>query len=165
MKKYLLKFEKFFFLFRKYNVDFAIHGDTAIYLWGVRKKIRYVDIVIDFDEENIERFVRLMRNMGMKIKGDIKYKFLADFLKKREGYEDNYIIFYHRRIFPWRIKLWLKDEVRNYSVVEKRLGDIKVPVISLEDLVNFKSRKLSLREIQDIHFMKKLLSDILEKVP
>jgi len=165
MKKYLLKFEKLFLLFREYNVDFAIHNDIAIYLWGVRKKIRYVDIIIDFNEENIERFVRLMKNMGMKIKKNIRYKFLPELLKEREKYEDDYLIFYHRRILPWRIKLWLKDSLRNYSTVEKKIGEVKVPVVSLEDLVNFKRKKLSLKEIQDFHFMKNILSDILEKVP
>ncbi len=165
MRKYLLKFEKLFVLFKTYNVDFALHGDAAIYMWGVRKKIRYLDIVIDFEQKNIERFVRLMRNMGMRIKANLNYKILPDFLKKREDYEKDYIIFYHRRIYPWRIRLWLRDDLKNYSFVEKRLGNTRVPVISLENLIDFKRKRTSLKELQDFHFMRNLLSDIFLKVP
>ncbi|MEO0254348.1 MAG: hypothetical protein ABIN20_02860, partial [candidate division WOR-3 bacterium] len=78
MKKYLLKFERFFNFFEKYNINFTIFGDTATYMWGVRKKIRYIDLIIDFEDKNLERFIKLMQNMGMKIKGNIKYKFLYE---------------------------------------------------------------------------------------
>ncbi len=164
MKKYLLKFEKFFLLFKEYKVDFAVHGDTAIYLWGIRKKIRYIDIVIDFNEENIERFVKLMKNMGMNMKNRIEYRFLLEFLMKREKQKENYLIFYHKRIFPWRVRLWLKEDLKNYKILEKKIGEIKVPVISLEDLVNFKRKKISLKEIQDLYFMKNILSNTFQKV-
>ncbi len=164
MKRYLLKFEKIFNFFEEYNINFAIFGDTATYMWGVRKKIRYIDLIIDFDEKNLERFIKLMLNMGMKIKGNIKYKFLYEYLKNRERHNSDFLIFYHRRIFPWRIKLFLKENINDYKLIEKKLGETKVYVISLEDLINLKKRKLNLKTLQDLHFMKNILSNTLEKV-
>ncbi|MEO0268692.1 MAG: hypothetical protein ABIM85_06215 [candidate division WOR-3 bacterium] len=165
MKKYLLKFERFFNFFEKYNINFTIFGDTATYMWGVRKKIRYIDLIIDFEDKNLERFIKLMQNMGMKIKGNIKYKFLYEYLKNKESFQEEFLIFYHRRIFPWRIKLHLKENIKDYKIVEKKLGETKVYVISLEDLINLKKRKINLKTLQDLHFMKNVLSNTLEKVP
>lgn len=165
MKRYLLKFEKIFSFFEKYNINFAIFGETATYMWGVRKKIRYIDLIIDFDEKNLQRFIKLMQNMGMKIKGNIRYKFLYECVKNREKPDGDFLIFYHRRIFPWRIKLFLKENISDYRLVEKKLGEKKVYVISWEDLINLKKRKLNLKTLQDLHFMKNILSNTLEKVP
>ncbi|MEN3045096.1 MAG: hypothetical protein ABDH37_07790 [Candidatus Hydrothermales bacterium] len=163
MRNYLLKFVKLFSFFERYGVIYAIFGDSAMYIWGIRKKLRYIEIIIDFDEENIKRFLKLMLNMGMKIKGNIKYKFLPDILKKRDKIEVDYLIFYHRRILPWRIKLFLKENLCRYKVVEKKLEDTKIYVLSSEDVFNLKMRDINLRSLQDIHFLRAKLKDVFER--
>ncbi|MEN3046429.1 MAG: hypothetical protein ABDH49_05555 [Candidatus Hydrothermales bacterium] len=164
MRNYLLKFVRLFSFFEKYGVNYAIFDDSAMYVLGIRKKLRYIEIIIDFDEENIKRFVRLMLNMGMKIKGNIKYKLLPDILKKRESIEEDYLVFYHRRILPWRIKLFLKEDINNYRIVEKKLEDTKLYVLSAEDVFNLKIKDINLRSLQDIHFLRAKFKDVFEKV-
>jgi hypothetical protein len=164
-RKYLLKFQKLFELLQKKGIDFALYEDIGIYMWGVRKKIRYVDIIIDRSEENIKKLLNQMRIMGMKVKGGLNYKVLASCLEKGSDYskKNSFIIFYHKRIFPWRIRISLEYDLKDFNTVEKRLGDNKVKVIEIDRIFEIKRKRINLKEIQDIYFIRKLFPEAIEK--
>lgn len=165
-------YEDLFKTLNENKVKYAITGGVAVNLYGIERATRDLDLLLAMDEENLLKAASVFKNLGYSPKVPVKAE---DFANKqiREKWikEKNMIVFSYIDLKnPYLLidiiissPLKYEDIAKNINILISRDEAIRVPVISVDDLIKMKKQANRSQDISDIEMLKKAKKIIGEK--
>jgi len=146
------------------EIDYLIVGGLAVNLYGVPRVTQDIDIIISFEKENIFKLNEILRNLGYVprlpgidpqeladpiVRGDwIANKNLKafSFYHKKDSYKAVDIVLVHPLDFS--------QAFQNKTI--KKVEDIIINLVSLNDLITMKSFSSRQQDLSDIELLRKI---------
>jgi hypothetical protein len=159
----LIKFERLFSALNKAKVRYLIAGGIAVNLYGIERATADIDLVVDLEEGNLNRFIAIMKELNFKPKVPVKLEDFAN-KEKRELWikEKGMLVF---SLFDPNNPFFLLDifvEIPfNFSAVyelrqKMKAGNVTIPVIPLKYLIEMKEKAGRHQDIADVFYLKKI---------
>ena len=145
------------------KIKYLAIGGVAVNLHGYNRITNDLDIILSFEENNVNIFIELMNDLGLKPKVPVDPNELAD-LEKREFWkkERNMKVFsfFNPNNEQEVVDVMIQDYI-NYDEALKNSKlmkdeNISIPVISIDDLIRLKEISGRGRDLVDIKILKKL---------
>lgn len=159
----MIKFESLFSALNKAKVRYLVAGGIAVNLYGIERATADIDLVVDLEEGNLNRFIAIMKELNFKPKIPVR---LEDFMKKeiRESWirEKGMTVF---SLFDPKTPFFLLDifvEMPfNFDVVSEEREEIHaektiIPVVPIKYLIEMKEKVGRPQDIADVFYLKKI---------
>ncbi len=148
----------------KRKIKYIVVGGIAVNLYGIPRATYDIDLLLKMEDKNLQKFLSLLKKWGFQPKIPVN---MMDFSKsenrKKWIREKNMKPFnlYNDRWAISEIDVLIDTPV-DYnqalkSAVYMKLGNIKIPVISIKDLIKMKSKSKRAQDLSDIEHLKKKL--------
>jgi hypothetical protein len=150
--------------FEEEGMRYLIVGGMAVNLYGYVRLTVDLDIMVDLEESNLRKLIKVMEKVGYTPRVPVKPIDFAD-VKKREAWikEKNSVVFTFIDLKDpvKHIDIFLRNPVDFQHAYHVRkiltLRDIKINVASVEDIIAMKQLSGRPRDIEDITHLKKVL--------
>ncbi len=156
---YLLLFNSF----QKNEVRYLICGGLAVNLHGVPRMTADIDIILDLSEQNIDRFQKSVSETNYKLSIPVQLKDISDSkfrtkLKTEKNLvalsfynpDKDFVVLDVLIDFPEEFeKLWSNREI-------KKVKDVNINLVSIDDLIALKKYSDRIQDQQDIHYLSKI---------
>ena len=147
----------------KNNVKYLVIGGIAVNLYGYQRVTKDLDIMLSFEKENMEKFVKIVTSLGLKPRVPVDIEELAD-KNKRELWikEKNMKVFsfYNPQNDLEYIDVMILEDINfDESYLHKRImhdGRITTSVVSIDDLITLKEAANRPRDKADLEILKKI---------
>lgn len=148
------------------KVRFIVAGGVAAVMHGVERVTMDIDLAVDMRRNNIETFIRVMKELGLKPRVPVPPESLLDGKQVKMFVEEkNAIVFtFVHPVNPlWHVDLFLKEELsfKNLKddVVIVEIEGRSVRVLSPQKLIELKERVLPARDkdLWDIAALKEII--------
>lgn len=151
--------------FKKERVKYLLVGGIAFNLHGGLRNTADLDILVEMSDQNLEKIVRILKKRGYRVRQPVDPMGIAD-QKTREGW----IHRKHMKAFNFykdngleEVDLIINTPVTYIEAVRKvvriRVGDILLPIISLDHLIKMKQntgRPIDQLDVAELKKIKKL---------
>jgi len=127
-------------ILRKSKTDFQITGGLAARIYGSNRKL--ADIDIDLSEKEIIKLKSILRDYIIyepKMYRDNNFKLFLMTLNFK-GQKIDLCGIENQKVFNKGTKKWEKEKINLSQATNKTAYELKIPVIPLEDLINYKSK-------------------------
>ncbi len=153
-------------IFKELNargIKYLVVGGTAVNLYGIPRMTYDLDILLDLEPVNLERFLSLVKGWGFKPKVPVDIMDFADEATRRKWVERK-----HMKAFNLINPTWGIAEIDvviaaplDYPRAAKRMNrldlqGVPVPTISIEDLIRMKRAANREQDKDDILYLKKV---------
>jgi hypothetical protein len=153
-------------IFKKFNekgVRYIVVGGIAVNLHGIPRMTYDIDLLLDLEDDNLRRFLRLVKGWGFKPKIPVDIMEFAE-KDKRQDWIKNRDMKAFTLINPeWAVSEIdvIIDSPVDYGkacrgVKRFRLHDIRVPLISIDDLIKMKRKSGRQQDRDDIRYLRRL---------
>ncbi len=150
----------------KEGIRYIVVGGIAVNLYGIPRMTYDIDLLLDLEDKNLDRFLRLLKGWGFKPKVPVD---IMDFARKdkRKDWIKNKNMKAFNLINPgWAISEIdiVVDSPIDYEKGYKRvnhiiLHGISIPVISIKDLIKMKAITGRQQDRADIKYLKRLKNE------
>jgi len=138
-------------------------GGTAVNLHGIPRMTYDIDLLLDLDDENLRRFVRLVGGWGFKPKVPVQIEELADGVKRTDWIENKHMKAFNLVNPSWAIREIdvLIESPIDYATADrgKKIMDIQgvqVPIVGIDDLIRMKQGTDRQQDAADVRSLKEL---------
>ena len=145
----------------KSRVDYVVFGGVAAILYGVHRTTMDIDIMIDLSPKNIDRFFHALARRGYKPKLPVSLEQFKDDKLRNYWIKDKgmkVFTFIHKRDDLKYVDVSV-GQLMNYKDVKKKIvkvGNVRVPVISLEQLKKLKKKAGRDKDLGDLDELNRL---------
>lgn len=154
-------------IFRELNkkkIKYIVVGGMAVNFLGVPRATYDIDLLLYLEDENLRKFLSLMKGWAFKPRVPVDIMDFADG-KKRQGWIKNKNMKAFNLVNPdWAIREIdiIIDTPVDYAkaikhAVNCKFNDIDIPTISIADLILMKSKSNRAQDKSDIKSLKKIL--------
>jgi hypothetical protein len=148
--------------FQKQKVRYVLVGGMAVNLLGFQRSTADMDILVEMKGTNIAKVVKILKKQGYRVKQPVDPAGLADSKTRNRWIKSkNLKAFNFYKEKEMKEVDIIVDAPVSYEIAKKRAvyfesGDIKLPVVSVKDLI--KMKKGSGRDIDkmDVRMLKKV---------
>lgn len=165
----MLIYEDIFREFQKQKVKYVLVGGLAVNLLGSLRSTADLDIMVEMSDDNLQKIVKILKKHGYRVKQPVDPMRLAD-KKTREDWIKNK----HMKAFNFYKKHALEevdiiiDSPVSFKEAQKsakriRVGNLPLPVISINKLIKMKKktgRTVDKLDIKDLNKIKKIRKKI-----
>ena len=159
-------FKKLFSALNKESVKYMVAGGIAVNLYGIERATGDIDLIIGLDEENVAKFIRVTRKLGLRPKIPVS---LDDFgyTEKRKEWIDHkgmtvFTVYDVENPF-FLIDIFVESPFDFDTVFEKRekmeFEDTVIPVVPIMDLIAMKEKSARPQDKADIFYLKKIMEE------
>lgn len=154
----------------KNDVRFVIAGGVALNLLGVPRFTADIDLIVELEKENILRLAECMTKLGFKPKVPVKPEAFADPKNRAEWIEKK-----NMRVFSFQhpsrpyevVDIFVQEPIPFDQLWEKReivpFGNVSLPVIAIEHLIQLKKNAGRLQDISDIEALERLKEEFTDE--
>lgn len=156
-------YEEIFRELQHKRIRYLVIGGVAVNLHGFSRTTGDLDILLSMDQKNLGRFVGMIKSLGWKPRLPVE---LEDFIDshKREGWikEKNMKVFsvYNPKKEIEHIDVMVENYIDFDKAYEKReevfAGDVKIAILSIQDLIQLKEIAARERDKIDINALRKI---------
>ncbi|MDI6736682.1 MAG: hypothetical protein QME42_10925 [bacterium] len=146
--------------FNKKQIKYIIVGGMAINLHGIPRMTYDIDLILDLEDDNLTKFLNLLKEWGFKPKVPVD---IMDFANKEK--RDDWIKNKNMKAFNLINPDWAMSEIdviintpidykkgiKNVNYIS--LGNISVPTISIGDLIKMKQVTDRRQDAADIRYL------------
>ncbi len=140
----------------RHGVRYAVAGGLAVNLHGIPRMTADIDLVVDLDSGNLKRFLEAMNELGFRPRLPVKAEDLLNEQERRNWVTASnlhaFTFWSESRPFEELDLLLVESQdsaiFGRSQVVEA--GELKIPVVSIEDLIYMKIRANRLQDKADI---------------
>ncbi len=160
---------EFFELLKKLaqsGIRFLLVGGMAVNLHGIERPTKDIDLVVYLETKNLRKFLLLMRHLGFRPKVPVGPTDFADPRKRADWIKNKNMIvfsFYHTTDMMRVIDVFVKHPLPFGPMFQKRemiaVDRVKIPVISIPDLIKLKQQAKRAQDLADIVMLKKVLKE------
>jgi hypothetical protein len=150
----------------RHRVRYLLAGGLAVNLYGIERATADVDLVVDLEPKNLERFLRVLSDLGFRPRIPAE---MLDFLseeKRRKWIKEK-----HMKVFSFAhsekpylvLDIFTQipfDFARVYKSRKKiRAGNIVIPVVPLKDLIRMKEASGRPQDKADVSHLRKIAEE------
>ncbi len=156
-------------IFRKLNekgIKYIVVGGVAVNLHGIPRMTYDIDLLLDFEDENIKKFLQLLKRWRFKPKLPVNIMDVAKQDKRTEWIKNKNMKAFNLVNPEWAISEIdvIIDSPVDYDKVQERvnhiiLQGISIPVISIADLIKMKKVTDREQDKADIRYLRKLKNE------
>lgn len=159
-----MEFLNLFDLLYKQQVRYLLCGGLAVNIYGVPRSTADIDILVDFEEGNINNFLTAMKVHSYTGLLPFSLQVLVDSNSRQKMISENNLIAYS--FFNSRNNVLSLDVLVNsplpFDVMWERketrtIGQTQVYIVSIEDLIFMKNASGRTQDIQDIQLLSNLI--------
>lgn len=162
----MIIYEDVFEEFQKKNIKYIIVGGIAANLLGLVRATADLDILIDIEEDNLVKADSTLRSLGYKIKQPIDIKklgkiSLAVLIKKKNLKALNYYKIGELKEVDIIVDSPVSFEQAKRKAKKIIVNGLKLPVISIDDLITMKvktGRAVDKFDVKELKKVRRLLS-------
>ena len=146
--------------FKKENLKYALVGGYALALHGLVRATMDVDLVLSLKQDVFERAERALKSVELTSRLPVRAK---DVIQMREEYIVN------RNLIAWsfvdfknptrQVNLLIVKDLREMDIVTISVSGRKIPVASLQDLLQMKLESGRPQDLVDIESIKAKLNE------
>lgn len=148
------------------DIRYIVVGGIAVNLYGIPRMTYDIDLIIDLEDKNLEKFLKLLKGWGFRPKVPVD---IMDFAKKEN--RDEWIKNKNMKAFNLVNPEWAISEIDividspvDYDKAHKRINKVKlhgvtIPVVSISDLIKMKQVTDRQQDRADIRYLKELKSE------
>ena len=145
------------------EIRYLVVGGIALVLHGVVRLTADLDLMVWLDKKNLSNFISVMKELGYKPKVPVKAEEFIDSGKRqlwKEAKGMEVFSFYHPAKPMNLIDVFI-DEPIDFLIAERRkvvmkAKQIKIPVVSIEDLIKLKRLAGRPQDLADIDALNEL---------
>jgi hypothetical protein len=145
------------------NVRYLVVGGVALVLHGVVRLTADLDLMLDLSNDNLSKFLEVMKSLDYKPKLPVDLKAILDPGKRKEWAREKNMIafaFVHQKHDYKEIDVFIDEPIPFVEAFKRKktllAKDVKINVISFDDLVTLKEKSGREQDIKDIKMLKKL---------
>ncbi len=165
----MLKMLDYLAIFKKLNekrVKYIVVGGIAVNLYGIPRMTYDIDLILDIEDKNLERFLRLLKEWGFKPKVPVD---IMDFAKKEK--REDWIRNKNMKAFNLVNPEWAMSEIdiiintpvdykkASININHINLQDVSIPTISIDDLIKMKQKTGRQQDKADIRYLMRLRNE------
>ncbi len=159
----MIRFEYLFSALNKAKVRYLVVGGIAVNLYGIERATADIDLVVDLEEDNLARFVTVMKELNFRPKIPVK---LEGFVKKeiREGWIRGngmtvFSLFDPKNPF-FLLDIFVETPFNFDSVYGAReeihAEETIIPVVPMKHLIEMKEKTGRPQDIADVFYLRKI---------
>lgn len=157
-------FKNLFSSLNQRAVKYMVGGGIAVNLYGIERATADIDIILRLDKENITKFIRAVKELGLKPKVPVKLEDFADEAKRKEWIENKgmkvFSLFDPKNSF-FLVDIFVEmpfnfDEVYKHRE-KKKLENRIIPVVPLKDLIEMKEKTDRPQDRADVFYLRRIL--------
>ncbi len=159
-----MEFLELFDALYKREVRYLLCGGLAVSIYGIPRNTADIDLLVDFEKENLTRFLNAMKLISYVGSLPFSIEILADQIERHKLIEQKNLIAYSffnsaKNTFLVDVlvktpvlfgELWERKAVRKYK-------EIPINLIAVKDLIKLKEQAGREQDKQDIALLSKLL--------
>ena len=156
-------YERVFFELEQRNIRYLVIGGIAVNLHGFSRATGDLDIMLSLNRENLEKFIDTINALEFKPRAHVKIEELGDPVKvemwKRERNMKVFSVYNPLNVME-QIDIMIENYIdfdRAYNKREMVMArSIKIPIISIDDLITLKLKAGRERDKIDIKALRKI---------
>lgn len=163
----MIIYEEIFREFNKQKVKYVLVGGIAVNLLGAMRSTADLDLLVEMSDENLRKVVGILKRQGYRIRHPVDPMGIAD-----EKTRTDWIQHKHMKAFNFFKEKELKEvdliidspvsfEEARKTALRIKVGDITLPVVSIDHLIKMKKKarravdELDIRSLRQIKKLRK----------
>jgi hypothetical protein len=150
----------------KNKIKYIVVGGMAVNFIGVPRVTYDIDLLLDLEDGNLKRFLKLLKKWGFKPKVPVDILDFADKNKREDWIEHKNMKAFNLVNPDWAISeigVIINTPVDYRKAAGNlryfRLQGIAIPTVSINDLIKMKQESNRLQDKKDIENLKKILNE------
>ncbi len=159
-----MEYEQLFESLWKEKVRFLICGGLAVNIYGIPRMTADIDLLLDFEKENLARFDQVLKKLSYLPVAPIPVSVLSDKVKRMELVRDKHMIaysFFNSKSNYMSVDVLLDPPATFESMWEKRetrkIDNYEVTLVSLQHLIEMKLFANRKQDQDDVLLLSKLI--------
>lgn len=157
-----IPYQEVFLIFNKRKIKYAVCGGMAVLIYGYPRLTVDLDLIVALNRKNLKKIFDALSQLGYLLKTLIsKEDFISVKRLKKLSKEKNMkvISFYHQKDPLKIVDIFLAFS--NWKKILERkkifkLKNFKIPVISIEDLIELKKMTKRKQDLIDLEYLEKI---------
>ena len=159
-----MEYLKLFKIFNQYKVKYLICGGLAVNIYGIPRMTADIDILLDFEEENLTNFETAIKLLLYQNSIPISIKTFINKEERQKIIKEKNLIaysFYNSNSGFVTLDVLLDTPIifselwKNKS--ERKNNDVSLNLVSVEDLISLKKYSNRLQDQNDVLLLSRLL--------
>lgn len=146
-----------------YGVRYLVAGGVAVTLHGVERGTVDLDLIVDFEPENVKKFAQVLEALNYRPKVPVKGVDFADPAKRKKWIKEKGMIVFSfcHKDQPLDVIDVFVYHPRPYDQMERRRKNVKagrfiIPICSIDDLIYMKKKAGRKQDLADIRVLKSI---------
>lgn len=159
-------FKKLFSSLNEGAVKYLVAGGVAVNLYGIERATADIDIVVKLDAENVSKFVKVARKLGLKPRIPVGLDDFVDAEKRAEWVKDKGMTafsLYDAENPFFLVDVFVQVPFDFDKVYDQKetmeLEDTNIPVVPIEDLIAMKEKSSRPQDQADIFYLRKIMEE------
>ena len=161
----MIFYEEILLEFQKQKVKYIIVGGIAINLHGFLRSTADMDILVEMTDENLKKIVGILKKKGYCVKQPVDPMGIAneetrhDWIRNKNMKAFNFYKENEYKEVDIIIESPVSYQDAKKNALQLKIGSMKIPVISIDDLIKMKrhaGRDVDQKDIEQLKKIKKL---------
>jgi hypothetical protein len=153
-------------IFKELNrrrIRYIVVGGLAVNFYGIPRMTYDIDLLLDLEDRNLKRFLSIVKKWGFKPKIPVNIMDFSKEEKRKEWVRDKDMRAFNLINPKWpilEIDIIIRSPIdyrkakRNIKYI--RTQNVKIPLISIDDLMRMKKHSSREQDRQDLIYLKKI---------
>ncbi|MCK4940699.1 hypothetical protein KAS45_01275 [candidate division WOR-3 bacterium] len=157
-----MKIEDILRSLEKEKIEYAVIGGVAVVLYGYVRFTKDIDLLIDFSEDNVRRFIKVLAALNYQPGVPIDPLDMANEKKRQEWMKEKnvkVITFFNPESQLLQIDVLITKNLADMKKIRKKIDGFEISIVDYDDLLKMKketARPTDLIDIQKLEELRKL---------
>ncbi|MGB7055990.1 MAG: hypothetical protein WBE28_11795 [bacterium] len=154
-----MKIEDILRSLEKEHIDYAVIGGIAVVLYGYVRFTKDIDLLIDFSEDNVRRFIKVLAALNFQPGVPIDPLDMADERKREEWMREKnvkVITFYNPESQLLQIDVLITKNLADMKKIRKTLDGFEISLVDYDELLKMKKETARPTDLIDIEKLEEI---------
>lgn len=154
-----MKIEDILRSLEKENIDYAVIGGVAVVLYGYVRFTKDIDLLIDFSEDNVRSFIKVLAVLNFQPGVPIDPMDMANEKKREEWMREKnvkVITFYNPESQLLQIDVLITKNLADMKKIRKIIDGFEISIVDYDDLIKMKKETARPTDLIDIQKLEEL---------
>jgi hypothetical protein len=154
-----MKIEDILKSLEKEGIDYAVIGGVAVVLYGYVRFTKDIDLLIDFSEDNVRRFMKVLAALNFQPGVPIDPLDMANEKKRQEWMREKnvkVITFYNPESQLLQIDVLITKNLADLKKIRKKIDGFEISIVDYDELLKMKKETARPTDLIDIEKLEEL---------